>query len=135
MMTLDAADRSYCTVRRQSTNTPLQSLVLLNDPQFVEAARVAAERMMRLESVPWNDRWSWLFRSVTSRTPRPREVEILQAAFEEQKALFASDASAAQKIIGVGEKPADAQLDVVELAAATVVVQAVFNHDESVRRR
>jgi hypothetical protein len=135
MMTLDAADRSYCTVRRQSTNTPLQSLVLLNDPQFVEAARCTAQRMVKEGGATAADRLTWLFRSITSRHPTASELAILEAGLAEQKEIFAADTKAAQSLIAVGQKPADTKIDLVELAAATVIAQALFNHDESVRRR
>ncbi len=135
MMTLDAADRSYCTVRRQSTNTPLQSLVLLNDPQFVEAARVLAERMLKEGGATTAERLAWLFRVGTSRRPNERELGILTASFEEQRAIFASDLEGAKKVISVGEKKADESLDAVDLAAGTVVAQEILNHDEAVRRR
>jgi hypothetical protein len=135
MMTLDAADRSYCTVRRQSTNTPLQSLVLLNDPQFVEASRVLAERMLKEGGATTADRLAWLFRTGTSRRPTEREIGILTSSFDEQRQIFAADLEGAKKVIGVGEKKADESLDVVELAASTVVAQEILNHDEAVRRR
>jgi hypothetical protein len=135
MMTLDAADRSYCTVRRQSTNTPLQSLVLLNDPQFVEAARQLGERMLREGGSETSDRLRWVFRVATSRWPTEAELAILSSTFDEQKQLFASTADSAKKLLGVGEKKANDDLDPVEWAAATVVAQTVLNHDEAVRRR
>ncbi len=75
MMTLDAADRSYCTARRQSTSTPLQALALLNDVQFTEAARHIAERMMRIESNDASDRLKFGFRLVTGRTGQRARTE------------------------------------------------------------
>ena len=135
LMTLDAADRSYCTVRRQSTNTPLQSLVLLNDPQFVEAARMLAERMLKEGGQNTADRLGWLFRSGTNRKATERELSVLMASLEEQKLLFAADPESAKRLLSVGEKPADATFDPIELAAATVVAQAILNHDDAIRRR
>ncbi len=135
LATFDAADRSYCTVRRQSTSTPLQPLVLLNDPQFVEAARLAGVRMLREAPADRPQQVAWLFRLLTARVPTEREQKILTQLFDEQRALFAADEVAARKLIAVGETASDASLDVADVAAATVLATAVMNHDESVHMR
>ncbi|MBX9655872.1 DUF1553 domain-containing protein [bacterium] len=135
MMTLDAADRSYCTVRRQSTNTPLQSLVLLNDPQFVEAARAMAERSLKEGGKTTQERLEWLFRCGTSRQPGEKELATLLATFEEQQKLFADNPESAKQLLKVGERGVDEKLDATELAALTAVTQMILNLDEAVRRR
>jgi hypothetical protein len=135
MMTLDAADKSYCTVRRQSTSTPLQALVLLNDPQFVEAARFAGQRMLKEGGETIDEQVAWLFRLVTSRAPTPSEAAILKTIYSEQHELFAADEDGAKKLLAVGEAKSDPTLSAVDLAAATVLAEAILNHDEAVYRR
>jgi len=133
MTTFDAADRSVCTVSRQSTSTPLQALVLLNDVQFVEASRFVGQRMLKDGGATDESRVSWAFRLVTSRTPTDKERAVLVKLFAEQKALFEKDPAAAKKLLAVGDKPAAAVS--AELAAATVLANVLFNHDEAVMRR
>ena len=88
MTTFDAAERNSCTVRRQSTSTPLQALVLLNDPQFVEAARCIGERMMREGGASPAARAGFAFRLLTSRAPNPRELAVLKRLYQEQADQF-----------------------------------------------
>ena len=77
MMNFDTSERNLCSIKRQSTSTPLQALVLMNDPQFVEASRILAERMI-LEGGPSDaDRISFGFRALTSRSPNEGELETL----------------------------------------------------------
>ncbi|MBN9119335.1 MAG: DUF1553 domain-containing protein [Planctomycetes bacterium] len=135
MTTFDAADRSVCSVKRQSTSTPLQALVLLNDVQFVEAARFVGQRALKEGGTTVEARVGWAFRLVTSRAPTDRERAVLVRLFAEQKALFEKDPAAAKKLLGAGEKPADPALPAADLAAATVLANVLFNHDEAVMRR
>ena len=134
-MTFDAADRSYCTVRRQSTSTPLQALTLLNDPQIVEAARFVAQRMLKEGGETTDLQLAWAFRLITSRMPTARETAILKLMYSEQRADFAADLEAAKKLLAVGEAKFDAALPLADLAAGTVVALAILNHDEAVNRR
>jgi hypothetical protein len=135
MMTFDAADRSNCAVRRQSTSTPLQALALLNDVQIVEAARFIGQRMLREGGSTRDAQVRFVFRTVTNRTPSDREVAILTRLFDEQHELFAQDADATAKLLAFGESKNDASLDRVDLAVATVMANAILNHDEAVMRR
>ncbi|MBC8116451.1 MAG: DUF1553 domain-containing protein, partial [Candidatus Saccharimonas sp.] len=134
-MTFDAADRSYCTVRRQSTSTPLQALTLLNDPQIVESARFVAQRMLKEGGETTDSQLAWAFRLITSRPPSARESAILMQMYSEQRADFAADGEAAKKLLAVGEAKPDAALAPADLAAGTVVALAILNHDEAVNRR
>jgi hypothetical protein len=134
-MTFDAADRSYCTVRRQSTSTPLQALTLLNDPQIVEAARFVAQRMLKEGGESTDSQVAWAFRLITSRPPTARETAILLQMYSEQRTDFAADAEAAKKLLAVGEAKSDAALAPADLAAGTVVALAILNHDDAVNRR
>lgn len=135
MVTFDAADRSYCTVKRQSTSTPLQALALLNDVQIVEAARFIGQRMLKEGGADTDARTAFVFRLITGRQPQPKEKAILKRLYEEQLALFTSQPENAGKLVQFGETKSDASLPPAELAAATVLAKAILNHDEAVFRR
>jgi hypothetical protein len=134
MMTFDAADRSYCTVRRQSTTTPLQALALLNDVQIVEAARHIAERAIKATSTP-ADRAAWTFRTITGRKPTDQEATVIAKLMDEQHTLFAANPEAATKLLTFGETKSDPALDAPTLAAQTVLAQTLLNFDEALMRR
>lgn len=135
LATFDAADRSYCTVRRQSTSTPLQALAMLNDVQIVEAARVLGQRMLREGGASLSERASWVFRAATGRRANAREVAVLEQMFTEQRALFAKEPSSAGKLMKFGESQADTGLPPADLAAATTLALALLNHDDFLLRR
>jgi hypothetical protein len=135
MTTFDAADRSVCTVRRQSTSTPLQALALLNDPQLVEAARFLAQRMLTEGGATTAERAGWVFRTATGREPTAKESAILVKMFDEQRTEYAANPKDAEKLLAVGDSKSDPKLDQVELAAAATLALAVLNHDEAVNRR
>jgi len=135
LTTFDAADRSVCTVRRQTTSTPLQALVLLNDPTIVEAARFLGQRMLNEGGATPSDRVTWTFRTLTGRRPTDKEQAILVRMLDEQKAEFAKDPKGAEKLLAVGDSPCDPKLDQIELAAAATLALAILNHDEAVFRR
>jgi hypothetical protein len=131
----DAADRSVCTARRQSTSTPLQALALLNDPQIVEAARFLGQRMLKEGGPTRADQAAWAFRLVATRTATDKERTILAKLFEEEASIFASDPKAAEKLLAVGDSKTDAALKPTDLAAATSVALTILNHDAAVMRR
>jgi len=135
MMTLDAADRSYCVVRRQSTSTPLQALVLLNDPQMVEASRHVAGRTLREAGVGTERQVRFAFALVTGRRPSKDEVAVMGRLMDEQEAQFQKDLPAAERLLKVGDKPVPGEHPPARLAAATVLAQLLLNHDEAVMRR
>jgi len=134
LSTFDAPDRETCTVRRARTNTPLQALILLNDPTYVEAARKLAERMLREGGASPAEKARFAFRLCTARAPTADEERELVAAYEAQKAHYAGNAEQAQSLLKVGESPADAALDASELAAWTIVASVVLNLDETVTK-
>ncbi len=134
MTTFDAADRSNCAVKRQATSTPLQALALLNDPQFVEAARSLGQRMLKQDGTI-EARIAWTFRTATGRAANEREAAVLKTLYDEQRAEYAKDGPAAAKLLAVGDSKPDAKLDAIELAAATQLALAILNHDASVNRR
>jgi hypothetical protein len=135
MMTFDAADRSYCTVKRQSTSTPLQALAMLNDVQLVEAARFLGQRMLREGGDDLDARIAWIFRTATGRQPAAKEIAILTRLFTEQRELFTKEPSAAQKLLVFGETRTDPALPPADLAAATSLGLTLLNHDEALMRR
>jgi mono/diheme cytochrome c family protein len=135
MTVFDASDRNVCTVRRQSTSTPLQALVLMNDTQVVEAARFVAQRMFSEGGSTLDQRVAWAFRLVVGRRPTDREMAVLTHLYNEQREMFAADGEAAKKLLTVGEKPNEKKLDRTDLAAGTVLGIALFNHDGAVMRR
>lgn len=135
MMSFDASDKYVCATKRQSTNTPLQALVLLNDPQFVEAARMLAERMIREGGDQLNEQISYGFRLMTSRKPEERELHILQKLYGIELTEFQATPAAADSLLKVGEHPRDQNLPGDKLAAFTVVVSALINYDQAVYKR
>ena len=135
MVSFDATSREICTAKREITSTPLQALVLLNDPQFVEASRVLAEKLVKAEPKAVDQRIRTSFRLLTGRTPDKDEVKILQSLYAEQKARFAKNNEAAQKLIKTGETKPDATLETADVAATTILVSAVMNFDEFVMKR
>ena len=145
LSTFDAPDRETCTVRRGRTNTPLQALVLMNDPTYVEAARKLAERALAEppaaaggEGADGADvdagRIAFAFRTVLARQPRAQEVAVLTAVLAKQRSKFAADPTAAAKLLAVGESPRNEKLDHVELAAWATVCSVILNLDEAVTR-
>jgi len=134
MMTFDASNREVCVVRRQTTMTPLQNLVLLNDPQFVEAARGLAE-MACLRTKQDGLRLEYVFRRLIARRPTSREQEILLRMYNEQLHYFGEDSQATDQFLTIGDHRADVSLDKVQLAALAVVAQGLMSHDEFVMKR
>jgi hypothetical protein len=135
MLTFDATTREVCAVKRQTTATPLQALVLLNDPQFVEAARVLAQRAAKKGGANLADRIIYVVRVLTSRHPSLRELATLEALYRDQYSEFRNRPGSADKLLAVGDAPHDLALDPDECAAMTVLVQTMLNHDEMVMRR
>ena len=135
MLAFDVPNRDVCSVRRQQTNTPLQPLVTLNDPQFVEAARGMAIRMLREGGVDLPTRAAWLFRETLGRSPTAAESELLAGLHEEQHTIFAADPAKADAFLKVGDLPAPQDIPPVDLAAATVLASALINLDESITLR
>ena len=129
MATFDAPTREQCTVRRERTNTPLQALVLMNDPQYVEAARGLAEQAVRLGG-PDSKRARWMFRRALSRNASDADVEQLVAASKVFRGQFAADPVAAQKLLGVGASPKPDDLDAIECASWTMVANLLMNRDD-----
>ena len=134
MLTFDATTREVCAVKRQTTATPLQALVLLNDPQFVEAARALAQEAMKAGGSTLADRITFVVRTLMGRRPSPRELATLEALYHEQYDDFRGGHADPRKLLAVGDAPLDPALDPVECAAMTVLAQAILNHDDMVTK-
>ena len=134
MMTFDATSREACTIRRPSTNTPLQALVLLNDVQFVEAARVLAEQVLKAKNSD-TDRIKTAFIRLASREPDAKELAILSQVLAEQRAEFLKTPDEAKKLEKVGESKVDEKLNPVDVAAYTMMVQTILNSDSVIWKR
>lgn len=132
MSTFDAPDRETCQVRRARTNTPLQSLVLMNDVQFVEAARKLAERVLREGGSTPAERFVFAFRTTTSRFPESYERDSLIRLHKEYLEEFQSKPENAEKLLSAGESPRDTDLPVADLAAWTMVCHLLLNLSETV---
>jgi mono/diheme cytochrome c family protein len=133
LMTFDAANRETCVVRQTRTNTPLQSLTLLNDVTFVEAARVLAERVVKERGTP-EERLRYAFRLVAARSPQPAELKLLLASLKHHEASYRARPEAALALVSTGEFPRDESLDTPELAAYTAVANLLLNLDEVITK-
>jgi hypothetical protein len=134
LTTLDAPDRETCVVRRSRTNTPLQALVLMNDPTYVEASRKLAERILTEGGKTSDDRIAFAFKLCTARQPNEKEMTISKQVLAMQLEKYQKDKAAGEKLLKVGESPRNEKLDVVELAAWAMVANTILNLDETVTR-
>ena len=134
MITLDASTRDKCTVKRQATNTPLQSLVLLNDPQYVEASRILAEKMIKEGGSNVKDRIIFAFRLATSRKPNVRELGELVDLYDQQVQYYSQMPEASLELFSIGDSPVDSEIDNTALAACTIIASTIINLDETVRQ-
>ncbi|MDC0935092.1 DUF1553 domain-containing protein [Pirellulales bacterium] len=133
MSAFDAPDRETCIIRRARTNTPLQALVLLNDPTYVEAARAFAQRIIR--HVPGDDRrLTFAFRSCVARLPADRERDVAAELLTAARERFSAEPDAAQQLLSVGSSNVDATIEPTELAAWTSVASILLNMDESISK-
>ncbi len=134
MMTFDASTREQCEVRRQSTSTPMQALVLLNDPQFTEASRLIAYRMISEGGTDEEERISFAFRLATSRHPHEKEMALLVELLKDQHDVFSREPELADNLLNIGEYKLKAGFDLAELAAYTVVANTILNLTESISK-
>ena len=133
LTTFDAPDREKCTSRRLITNTPLQALVLLNDPTYVEAARILAQRAILEAGSDPQARVLFLFRAATARRPAPAETRTLLDLERRLMERYSRQPGAARELIAVGASPA-ANLEARELAAWTMIASTVLNLDETITK-
>ncbi|MBI2946525.1 MAG: PSD1 domain-containing protein [Verrucomicrobia bacterium] len=133
-VTFDAPSRETCTVRRPRTNTPLQALVVMNDPVYVEAARSFGQRIMQQGGTTVADRVKYAFRVCLGRNPTTAELDRLTKAFETEFEHFLKHRADANQLVHAGATPPPANVDVIELAAWTLISQVLLNLDETITK-
>jgi len=134
LATFDAPNREVCTFARQRTQTPLQSLVLMNDPGFVEAARGLAQRVLREEPADLDRRLLRAFRHTLGRRPTAGELEVLHGTYRRQWERFQEDPDAADALLKIGESPVPEAMPKAELAAMTTVANVLLNLNETITK-
>jgi hypothetical protein len=130
-ITFDATSREICTVKRENTSSPLQSLVLLNDVQFFEASRVFAERIFAESKDTLEAQITYGFRLATSRFPEPQEIQLMKELYENQRAYYKKNKRQAYKVVNVGNTKYKQQSKVDKVAAMTIVANTLLNMNES----
>lgn len=135
MTAFDAPDRSICTVKREKTNTPLQALVLLNDPQFVEAARVLAERIQKEGGESIDSQLQYAFRLLCGRRLTSKESRLMTQQYQLAIAKYQQQPAAADELLAIGDYPFDESLDKTKTAALAIVANTMMNFDEAYMKR
>jgi hypothetical protein len=134
LLAFDAPSREECTAERPRSNTPLQALVLLNDPTFVEAARVLAERVIREGGATAESRIRFTFRQAFGRDAQREELQLLSTMVDRHLEQYREDPKSADELIRIGEWPVPPDIGVPELAAWTSVTRVVLNLHEAITR-
>lgn len=132
--TFDAPNREVCTAQRQRTQTPLQSLALMNDPVYVEAARGLAQRVLREEPADLDKRLLKAFRHTLGRAPGRDEMAVVRKTYDQQRASFSEDLKAAEELLKIGESKIPEGVDKVELAALTATANVLLNLNEAITK-
>jgi hypothetical protein len=135
MVAFDATSREECTCERPRSNIPQQALVLLNDPEFVEAARVFAEKTLSAGGNNDAARITRAFERATGRRPNEQETAVLIELLENHRKQFADKPEEARKLIAVGDAPVPENVGAIELAAWTSVCRAILNLHETMTRQ
>ncbi|MEX2566410.1 MAG: DUF1553 domain-containing protein, partial [Cyclobacteriaceae bacterium] len=135
MVSFDASDKYNCIVERQKTNTPLQALVLMNDPQYLEASRILAENMIKNGGDKLQNQIRYGFKAMTSRSPDPDELRILERLYKVELADFEASPVAADSLLNVGDHARDPTLPKEKVAALSMVATTLINYDEAVYKR
>ena len=133
MQIFDAPTREKCVLRRSRTNTPLQALVTMNDPQFVEASRNLAERAIK-QSSSLDEQIIFAYRIATGQKPSQLALDSLKQSFENEHPVFQANADRATKLITIGESMRDSTIDAAQHAAMTVVCSIILNLDITLTR-
>jgi hypothetical protein len=134
MEILNAPSRETCTVRRERTNTPLQALVTMNDPQFVEAARALAQNVIKSGGSTFESRIDWAFRRLLARSPTAEEMEVAKSAYQDLLGHYKGSPEDAKKLLSVGEAKRDDSVDKSEHAAWTMLANQLMNLDEALNK-
>jgi hypothetical protein len=134
LLAFDAPSREECTAERVRSNIPQQALALLNDPTYVEAARVFAARIVKEGGLDAAQRITWAYRQALGRAPRADELEVTMTLFGKHLALYTADSAAAEQLVKTGIAPAAADVNTSELAAWTNVARVILNLHETITR-
>jgi len=134
LLAFDAPSREECTADRPRSSTPLQALVLLNDPTYVEAARAFAERLLKEAGPSPTDRLNWAYRQALSRPVQPQEAQVLTALYRKHLEEYSADAQAARQLVSAGQRPVPQDANLAELAAWTSVARVLLNLHETMTR-
>ena len=134
LMAFDAPSRQECTAERPTSNTPMQALTLLNDPTYVEAARVFASRIINEGGETPTERINWAYQWALSRLPQPKELELMNALYEKHQSEFTGNLEAAEALVATGEAAATEAVEPNELAAWTSVARVILNLHETITR-
>lgn len=134
LKTLDAPEREFCTIRRSRTNTPLQALLLMNGPQFVEAARKLAERMLIEGGSHVDEQIKYGFRLVTARNPSKAELAVFRESYDTDLKNYTNDQAAAIRLLQVGDSSFDTKLNTAKLATYTSLARLFLNLDEAITK-
>jgi hypothetical protein len=134
LLNFDAPSREECTVNRVLSNTPLQALDLLNDPIYVEAARVFAGNALTKAGSNFDRQLNWIFNEALDRGPSPQEREILAGLYRDNLQRFSASPEDAKKFVSVGDSPVPDRTKIPQLAAVTTVTRAVLNLHETITR-
>jgi hypothetical protein len=137
LLNFDAPTREECTVSRSTSNTPLQALDLLNDPIYVEAARVFAQHAVEsagTRSATFDPQLAWIFDRALNRAPTAEERALLRGLYERSLKRFTADRASARELLSEGETPLPPNVNAVRLAALSTVTRAVLNLHELITR-
>ena len=135
MIAFDAPSREECTCERPRSNIPQQALTLLNDPEFVEAARVFAQLTIEKGGRGDGARALWAFERATGRLPRPEEMQVLLSVLQKHRKEFTANPDDAKKLLAIGDTPAPKDVEPAELAAWTSVCRVILNLHETITRQ
>jgi hypothetical protein len=131
MLIFDSSNRDQCETERSFTNTPLQALVMLNDPTVLEASRVLAARLIS-ENSTQKEKINKAFRLILCRKPKPKEVELFENYLRDK--LESTSKEDAEALASIGEYPVDDKVDKVAVAALIQVISTMYNMEEAITR-
>ncbi len=134
LIAFDGSSREECTVERARSNTPVQALVLLNDPTYVEAARVLAEHALTRGGKDTDARLRYAYQRALQRAPRPAEAEVLKGLLVRHLAQYRADKAAVDAVLKIGDAPVSSAVDRAELAAWASVTRTLLNLHETITR-
>ena len=133
MIIFDASNRDHCEIKRSKTNTPLQALVMLNDPTVLEASRVLAERLtLKSNDLEANVKES--FQRIVCRTPTDKELQLLTAYYNSELSRFSKDKGQAGRVLNIGEYPHDSKVSKSRAAALMRVINTIYNMEETITK-